>query len=94
MSKNYKLSNDAKEDLRRIYAYGFNLWGVEQADKYFDNFFLCFNEISKQPEQYQSVDHIRKGYRRCVCGIDSIYYRVKNNNVEIMNIIGSQDYDL
>jgi len=40
---------------------------------------------------YQAVDDIRAGYRRSVCGIDSIYYRVDGDTVEIMNILGRQD---
>jgi len=32
LSKNYKLSKDAKEDLRRIYVYGNKHWGEQQAD--------------------------------------------------------------
>jgi toxin ParE1/3/4 len=39
------------------------------------------------------VDDIRAGYRRSVCGIDSIYYRVQGDSVEIMAIIGQQDLD-
>lgn len=42
---------------------------------------------------YQSVDDIRKGYRRSVCGVDSIYYRVVDGTVEIMRILGQQDVD-
>jgi len=30
-------------------------------------------------------------FRRCVCGSDSIYYRLNNDIVEIMAIIGRQD---
>ncbi len=86
----YKLSNAAKEDLIRIHHYGVKQFGVVQADKYFDSFFECFNIIAQQPFSFESVDFIKKGYRRCVCGSDSIYYKV-NNNIEIMAIIGRQD---
>jgi len=40
---------------------------------------------------FAAVDYIRVGYRRSPCGVDSIYYRIVNNSVEIMNIIGQQD---
>jgi toxin ParE1/3/4 len=43
--------------------------------------------------RYQAVDEIRKGYRRSVCGVDSIYYRIKGDDVEIMAIIGQQDIE-
>jgi len=37
------------------------------------------------------VDAIKKEYRRCVCGVDSIYYKINENIVEIMAIVGRQD---
>lgn len=43
--------------------------------------------------QYQAVDDIREGYRRSVCGVDSIYYHIVDNKVEIMRILGQQDID-
>ena len=87
----YKLSNVAKEDLIRIHHYGVKKFGMTQADKYYDSFFEYFNIISEQPFSFESVDYIKSGYRRCVCGSDSIYYRVNNDIVEIMAIIGKQD---
>ncbi len=87
----YLLSNAAKEDLIRIHHYGVERFGVAQADKYFDAFFQCFDMIAQRPFSFQSVDYIKKGYRRCVCGSDTIYYRLNDNSVEIMAIIGHQD---
>ncbi len=87
----YKLSNTAKEDLIRIHHYGVKKFGMEQADKYFDSFFEYFDIISQRPYSFESVDFIKSGYRRCVCGSDSIYYRIIDNVVEIMVIIGRQD---
>ena len=87
----YRLSNSAKEDLIRIHHYGVKNFGITQADKYFDSFFEYFDIIAQRPFAFESVDYIKIGYRRCVCGSDSIYYRVSNKIVEIMAIIGSQD---
>jgi toxin ParE1/3/4 len=87
----YRLSNEAKEDLIRIHRYGVKKFGEVQADKYFDTFFEYFELISINPFSFESVEQIRKGYRRCVCGSDSIYYKVNNNQVEIMAIIGRLD---
>jgi len=87
----YKLSKVAKEDLIRIHHYGVKKFGMTQADKYYDSFFEYFNIISEQPFSFESVDYIKPGYRRCVCGSDSIYYRINNDIVEIMAIIGKQD---
>ena len=91
MKENYKLSLEAKEDLRRIYYYGLKNWGEKQADKYYFAFFEHFELIAKNPHMYQPVDQIRKGYRRSVCGVDTIYFRIDKGVVEIMTIIGQQD---
>ncbi len=72
----------------RIHHYGIEQFGEKQADKYFHSFFDCFEIIANSLLSFQSVDFIKKGYRRCPCGSDSIYYRIVNNTVEIMAIIG------
>tara|TARA_R110001583_G_C5327082_1_gene377897 strand:- start:75 stop:362 length:288 start_codon:yes stop_codon:yes gene_type:complete len=87
----YKLSNVAREDLIRIHQYGVKKFGMTQAGKYFNSFFEYFNLIADSPYSFESVDFIKKGYRRCVCGSNSIYYSVNNDIVEIMAIIGRQD---
>ncbi|NOQ28337.1 MAG: type II toxin-antitoxin system RelE/ParE family toxin [Bacteroidales bacterium] len=87
----YRLSNEAKEDLIRIHHYGVEKFGETQADKYFDSFFEYFDIIAQRPFSFESVDYIKTGYRSCVCGSDSIFYRINNGVVEIMAIIGRQD---
>lgn len=87
----YKLSNVAKDDLIRIHHYGVMKFGITQADKYFNSFFEYFDILAERPFSFESVDFIKHGYRRCVCGSDSIYFKVNNDIVEIMAIIGRQD---
>ncbi|MDT8402288.1 MAG: type II toxin-antitoxin system RelE/ParE family toxin [Bacteroidales bacterium] len=87
----YRLSNEAKEDLIRIHHYGVERFGMAQADKYFDSFFKYFDIIAQQPFSFESVDYIKKGYRRCACGSDSIFYKINDDIVEILSIVGRQD---
>jgi toxin ParE1/3/4 len=89
----YRLSVEAKNDLIRIHHYGVEKFGMVQADKYFNSFFTYFDIIAQRPFSFESVDYILKGYRCCVCGTDSIYYRINDNDgiVEIMAIVGRQD---
>ncbi len=87
----YKLSNTAKEDLIRIHHFGVKRFGITQADKYYETFFNYFGIIAQRPYAFESIDYIKKGYRRCVCGSDSIYYRINGEIVEIMAIVGMQD---
>ena len=89
----YRLSNEAKEDLIRIHQYGVERFGMAQADKYFESFFEYFDIIAERPFSFESVDFIKKGYRRCVCGVDSIFYKVNDGMIEIMAIVGRQDLE-
>lgn len=90
---NYKLSNDARDDLIRIHQYGVRKFGIAQADKYFHAFFDYFETIAERPFAFEAVDFIKPGYRRCPCGFDTIYYKIENDVVLIMSIIGRQDFD-
>lgn len=89
----YKLSVQAKEDLIRIYQFGIIKFGQAQADIYLDALFDHFEIIAQRPLAFEAIDHIRPGYRRSVCGIESVFYRVSNQTTEIMAIIGKQDLD-
>ena len=90
---NYRLTKNAKEDLKRIYRRGLLQFGKAQADKYLDAFFERFEQIAQQPLLYQTIDDVREGYRRSVCRVESIYSRIDGESVEIMAIIGQQDLD-
>ena len=90
---NYTLAKKAKNDLNRIYDYGCDTWGEAKADEYYNALFDRFEEIADRPYLYPPVDFIREGYRRSVCGEDSIYYRIEDGGVEIVAILGSQDTD-
>lgn len=89
----YKLSNEAKNDLIRIHHFGVEKFGIRQADKYFHSFFDQFEIIAQRPFSFEAVNHLKNGYRRCVFGSDSIYFKMNGDHIEIMTIIGSQDLD-
>ena len=87
----YRLSNEAKNDLIRIHHYGIEKFGMTQADKYFESFFEYFDIIAERPYSFESVEYIKNEYRRCVCGSDSIYFKINEDIVDIMAIVGSQN---
>ena len=89
----YKLSPIAVEDLTRIYFYGLSHFGKIQADKYYNNLFDQFERIAKNPYLFPAVDEIKNGYRKSVCGVYSIYYKIESDYVIITNIIGRQNID-
>lgn len=88
----YRLSKTAVSDLIRIYKYGSKRIGEKQADKYYNHLFECFDRIAVRPFAFEAVDHIVRAYRRCVCGVDAIYFKVQSDEVLIITIIGRQDF--
>jgi toxin ParE1/3/4 len=87
----YLLSDEATVDLDRLYAHGILNFGLRQADAYFDAMLSRFRDIADKPERYATVDHIRQGYRRCVFRSHAVYYRLANDQVIIVRILGRQD---
>jgi toxin ParE1/3/4 len=85
----YRLTSTAEQDLLLISLYGLQQFGAQQARVYHTRLIIRFDELAKSPELYQPVEHIRNGYRRSVCGTHSIYYRVHENTVEIVRILGA-----
>ena len=87
----YRLSEAAKEDLIGIAQYGDEQFGIVQSDRYREKLKQRFSVLAESPELYPTVDHIRAGYRRSVCGVHSIYYLIKGKGVEIVRVLGRQD---
>ncbi len=90
---NYKLSETAKLNLIAIAKYGDKNYGIQKSNQYRDKLKQQFEQLAEQPYLSQAVNHIRKGYRRCVCGPHSVYYRIEDNHIEIMAVIGQQDIE-
>ena len=65
---NYRLHEEAEDDLIRIHQRGVREHGETQADKYYEAFFDRFEQLAEQPYLYQAVEHIKADYRRSVCG--------------------------
>nr|WP_315156874.1 type II toxin-antitoxin system RelE/ParE family toxin [uncultured Flavobacterium sp.] len=89
---NYHLSYEAEEDIIRIFEYGLRRFGLQQANKYYDMLFECFSKIASNPFMFPVVTKYKDIDRFCVCGVDTIYYNIKGNEIEIITIIGRQDY--
>nr|WP_315176617.1 type II toxin-antitoxin system RelE/ParE family toxin [uncultured Flavobacterium sp.] len=88
----YKLNIQAEEDLARIFEYGIGRFGLPQANKYYDMLFDCFSKIASNPYLFPEAIRFRQGYRYCVCGVDTIFYKINANEIEIMAIIGRQKF--
>lgn len=87
----YRLSRRADGDLEDIALYGIETFGIEQALRYRDGLKTRFSRIAEAPHHYPRVDHIRPGYRRSVYKSHAIYYRIDEDGVLIVRVLGRQD---
>lgn len=87
----YRLSKEAEQDLQRIYEFGVLRFGQKQADLYLEEILDCFDTIVDHPYSFVKVEFLGPKIRRCVCGSGSIYYRVEENHIDILAIIGKQE---
>lgn len=86
----YRLSAEAKSDLRDIYGYSFSNFGEAQADKYIESLYAVFEAIGNNPEigllpkfdtdakvrKFPALNHV-------------VFYRIATNEVEIRRIFHS-----
>ena len=87
----YRLTLAADADIDRIFIFGFQTFGLEQADRYVSNLYEHLDDLADNPKRWPAVEHIRAGHRRSVCGVHSVYYRIDPNEIIIMRILGRED---
>jgi toxin ParE1/3/4 len=83
----FVISKKAVSDLEEIWLYTVKKWSTEQADRYYNLIFDEINYICKNINAGKSMEHIRKGYRASKVKSHLIFYRVKNNTIEIIRIL-------
>jgi len=88
---NYKINDEALDDIATIFSYGIDTFGLEAAIIYIEGLKLQFAEIAQNPLHYQAVPEIRKTYRRSIYVSHSVYYKIDGGITEIMAVIGTQD---
>ena len=89
----YRLSKAAEEDLIGMAFFGDEHFGIAQSNRYRDQLVRRFTVLADQPLLYPAVDHLREGYRRSVCGVHSIFYRIDGNDVKIIRVLKNQDLE-
>ena len=89
----YRLSHAAADDLDRLYVYGLLRFGIDRADAYKVGLIERLEHIADSPQQYPAVDDVREGYRRSVYGVNTIYYRVAETHVEIVRVLGRENFE-
>nr|WP_295930652.1 type II toxin-antitoxin system RelE/ParE family toxin [uncultured Dyadobacter sp.] len=92
----YRLARRAESDLEDIWDYTESTWSAEQAEKYLDGLFSCFQAIADGRAKAKQIDAIRKGYYKTFCVKHNVYFRKSSGHViEIIRILHvSMDVEL
>ena len=84
----YKLTNQAVDDLSKIWDYTFEVWSEKQADKYYESLITNCQEIADSPNLGKNYDGITKQLLGMKANRHIIFYRTVNENfVEITRIL-------
>jgi len=83
---NYKISHEANHDIENIWIYTFEVWSLEQADRYINLIIDEIEYLTENPQSGKDCSQIRKGYFRSRVKSHFIFYKV-NLSLEQIEII-------
>jgi toxin ParE1/3/4 len=82
----YKISQEANQDIENIWLYTFENWSLEQADRYFKLIMDEIEYISRKPEFGKDYSQVEKGYFCSRMKSHLIFYKI-NRKTEVVEII-------
>ena len=87
MKAAYGLRALAREDLEAIWQYTFEQWGIEQAQRYLEAMFTCFEDLAANPQLGRERDDVKPGYRSFTQGRHMVFYKIAVSSIEIIGIV-------
>jgi toxin ParE1/3/4 len=86
MTGSFNITPRAKEDLRRIWSYSFEIWGEAQADKYVTDIYERFSWLAKRPQIGKHRPDIEKGYYCFPQGSHLVFYLIRDGYIDIIGV--------
>lgn len=83
-SKQFRLSNKAKSDLKAIAKYTEVQWNREQRNRYIKQLDDAFHLLADRPLVGQKCDYIREGYRKFPQGSHLIFFKQDSENTIVI----------
>ena len=83
----YSLRALARDDLGVIWDYTVEQWGVEQAERYLNILFTCFEDLAANPQLGRQRDDVKPGYRSFPQGRHVVFYVDTPAGIEIIGIV-------
>lgn len=83
----YILSPQAQSSLKNIRLYSLKHFGQQQTTKYLKELRNKMKGLAKTPQSGQERNEIKSGYYSAFVGSHTIYYRIANNQIEIIDVL-------
>ena len=83
----YKISQEANNDLEKIWLFTHENWSTQQADRYINLIFNEIEHIALNPETGKDYSHVRKKYFKVRVKSHFIFYKPKKREIEIIRIL-------
>lgn len=88
----YILSQEADNDLEKIFDYTLEEFGFNQAVKYLDEIAEVFVKIIKTPEIGRSRNEIKKNLYSLPIGSHVVFYTIQIDHIRIVRVLhGAKD---
>lgn len=87
MKARYRLTPKADRDLAQIWRHTNENWGKSQADRYLHLLEKGFVMLLRHPKSGRTRDEIRRGYRCLPIENHVVFYRIVDNDIEIVRIL-------
>lgn len=83
----YLLTPAASEDFAAIYRYSFQQWGERQADNYYYQLVVCFEQLSANPLLGKSRTDFPSELWSILQGSHVVFYRPTSDGIHILRIL-------
>lgn len=89
MRRELVLTHRAEADLREIWVYSFENWGIQQADRYLDLLGEALQQCGANPDRGKKRGELRPGYRSLLIRKHVIFYTFNDDEVLIQRVLHS-----
>jgi len=83
----YRLTSEARSDIRKILDFTQDKWGTAQAEKYSQKMQDCFQMLAENPMLGRSCDRIRQGLHRIEHERHVVFYLLEPTSVRIVRVL-------
>ncbi len=87
MALEVRLTPGARRDLANIYDWTLRRFGLEQAERYAQEFDQTFGYIAENPGLARDASNIRPGLFKLISGSHVVYVRISNTVLTVVRIL-------